>query len=52
MQAPFVNVFVTYDCFDDRMKTVEEKGVVDVDGVVFRRELEAIGLEATGCKAK
>ena len=52
MQAPFVNVFVTYECFDDRMKAVEEKGVVGVDGVVFRRELEAIGLEATGRKAK
>ena len=47
-----MNVFVTYGCFDDRMKTVEEKGVVDVYGVVFRRELEAIGLEATGRKAK
>ena len=32
--------------------TVEEKGVAYVNGITFRRVLEAIELEATGCKAK
>ena len=32
--------------------TVEEKGIADVDGVAFRRVLEAIELETTGREAK